>query len=71
MNELDKRARNRFALLNLVRLAGLVLVLAGLAIHYGRIPAPEPAAWVLVAAGLVDFFFGPNFLARKWRTPDA
>jgi hypothetical protein len=71
MNDDDTLARNRFTLLNLVRLAGLAMVLAGIAIHYGRIAAPEPAAWLLVAAGLVDFFFVPNLLARNWRTPDA
>jgi hypothetical protein len=71
MTEADKLARIRFLVLNLVRIAGLAAVLIGIAIHYGRIPAPEPAAWVLVAAGLADFFFVPNLLARNWRTPDA
>jgi hypothetical protein len=71
MNDADKLARTRFLLLNLVRIAGLVAVLIGIAIHYGRIAAPEPAAWILVAVGLVDFFFVPNLLARNWRTPDA
>lgn len=69
MND-DTLARNRFVFLNLVRLVGLVTVLIGIAIHYGRIPAPEPAAWLLVAAGLFDFFAVPNFLARNWRTPE-
>jgi hypothetical protein len=71
VNDTDKLARTRFLLLNLVRIAGLVAVLIGIAIHYGRIPAPEPAAWILVAVGLADFFFVPNLLARNWRTPDA
>jgi hypothetical protein len=70
MNPDNARARNRFMLLNLVRLAGLALVLTGIAIHYGRIAAPEPAAWLLVAAGLADFFFAPNLVARNWRTRD-
>lgn len=71
MNEADKRARNRFALLNLARLIGLASVLVGIAIHYRKLALPEPAAYVFVVLGLIGFFFLPNFLARKWRTPDA
>lgn len=69
MNDDDTVARNRFMLLNLVRVAGLVMVLIGLAIQYGKIPAPELLGYVLMGAGLVDFFFMPKLLARKWRTP--
>lgn len=71
MTEDDKLARNRFLVLNLVRLSGLVAILIGIAIHYGRIPLPQPVAWILVAAGFFEFFFMPNIVARKWRTPDA
>lgn len=71
MSDDDRLARNRFMLLNLVRLVGLAMVLLGIAIHYGKIAAPEPAAWLLVAAGLFDFFAVPSLLARNWRTPDA
>ena len=66
----DKRARDRFILLNLVRLVGLAMVLSGIAIHFRRIDAPEVVAYVLVFAGLIEFFFIPNFVARSWRTPD-
>ena len=70
MNEDDKLARNRLVILNLVRLAGLAMVLIGLAIHYGRIGGPEWVAYLFVAMGLVDFFFMPNIVSRDWRTPD-
>lgn len=69
MNEDDTLARNRFMLLNLARIGGLAMVLIGLAIHYGKIPAPEWAGYLLMAVGLVDFFFLPKLLARKWRNP--
>ena len=70
MTEDDKRARNRFVVLNLVRLAGLVLVLTGIAIRFGKLDAPQWAAVALVVAGLGSYFWGPNFVARNWRTPD-
>lgn len=70
MTDEDKLARNRFAVLNLVRLGGLVLVLTGIAIHYGKIAAPEELAYGLVALGFAEFFFLPNFVARNWRTPE-
>jgi hypothetical protein len=69
MSEDDKLARRRFMLLNLVRLAGLAMVLVAIAIHYGKLSAPEAVAYVLAIVGLADFFFMPNVLARKWRTP--
>lgn len=69
MSEDDKLTRRRFMLLNLVRLGGLAMVLAAIAIHYGKLAAPEAAAYVLAVVGLADFFFMPNVLARNWRTP--
>jgi hypothetical protein len=71
MNDADTLARNRFLMLNLVRLTGLAMVLAGIAVHYGKLDLPEIAGYILVALGFVDFFFLPNLIARKWRTPDA
>ena len=71
MNDQDKLARNRFVVLNLVRLAGLAAVLIGIAIGYGRIAAPEWLAWLLAGAGIAGFFWAPNFVGRDWRTPDA
>ena len=70
MTDDDKLARNRFMLLNLVRLGGLALILLGIAIHYGKIAAPEALAYALVIAGFADFFFVPNILSRNWRTRD-
>ncbi len=69
MNDDEALARSRFMLLNLARLGGLAMVLIGIAIHYGKIPAPELAGYVLMPVGLVTFFFLPKFLASKWRSP--
>ena len=69
MTENDRLARNRLMVLNLVRLGGLALILVGIAVHYGKIAAPEVVAYVLVILGFAEFFFLPNILARNWRTP--
>ncbi|HEY0111963.1 MAG TPA: hypothetical protein VGB59_02295 [Allosphingosinicella sp.] len=63
--------RNRFILVNLVRIGGTVVVLLALAIwqtdllvHGGSI-----IGLPLALAGLVVSFGGPVWLARRWRTP--
>jgi len=66
----DALARQRFVLLNLVRLGGLLMVLAGIGAHQGALPLPQPIALILAALGLFEFFFLPNILARSWRTRD-
>lgn len=70
MNDDENLARTRFMMLNAVRLIGLVLVLFGIAIYMGKVDLPEPVAYVLVALGFFEFFFMPNIVSRKWRTPD-
>ncbi|HSG35404.1 MAG TPA: hypothetical protein VLA37_12780 [Sphingomonadaceae bacterium] len=70
MNEGDKLARNRFWVLNAVRLSGLSLVLLGIAVQYGRLEAPQWVAYALVVTGFVEFFFLPNVIAKSWRTKD-
>jgi hypothetical protein len=67
--ENDDVARNRWALMQAVRLGGGAMALIGLLIISGRIGAPELVGYVLVLFGLLDFFFVPTFLARHWRTP--
>ena len=65
----DDVARNRWMVLQAVRLAGAAMALIGLLIVAGRIGAPEPVGYVLVIVGLLEFFFVPTLLARGWRSP--
>lgn len=65
----DDVARNRFFMINAVRIAGMVTVLIGIAIHYRKIDLPEQAALPLALIGMAGFFFLPRLLASKWRTP--
>lgn len=65
----DETARNRWMAIQAVRLGGAVLVLAGILVRYGTIPAPLPVGIALMAMGLLGFFLVPTLLARRWRTP--
>ena len=64
--EADQRARNRFMVINLVRLSGVAFVLAGIAIIQGVIALPPLVAYVLIGIGLVDTFLVPTLLSRAW-----
>ncbi|CAM4092110.1 hypothetical protein NOLU111490_07135 [Novosphingobium lubricantis] len=64
----------RFAVLQMMRLSGVVLLLLGVLIIAGKAPAflsglPEAAGYALALIGLADFVVVPHMLARRWRTP--
>ncbi|PNU02961.1 hypothetical protein [Novosphingobium guangzhouense] len=61
----------RFAIINLVRIAGVGFIVLGLLMTQGRIlaGAPDWIAYLLIANGLADTFVIPTLLIRKWRTP--
>ena len=69
MTDSDTRARNRFIIIQLVRISGVALVLIGLLVMNGRINLPREAGFVLAAAGLFEAMLAPLLLARKWKTP--
>jgi hypothetical protein len=64
--------RNRFILLNLVRIGGTVIVLIGLLVW--QTDWLREGGWAGVGLpmalfGLLISFGGPQWLAQKWRTP--
>ena len=64
--------RNRFILVNLVRIGGTAIVLLGLYIWHGDSVREGGAVEIglpLALIGLVLSFVGPRHLSRKWRTP--
>lgn len=69
MTDVDTRARNRFILIQLVRISGVAMVLVGLLVMNGRIDWPREAGFALAAAGLFEAMIAPILLARKWKTP--
>jgi hypothetical protein len=68
----EKMWRDRFVMMNLVRIGGTIVVLLGLAIWYGDLLVEGGSMAVglpLAMGGLVVSFGGPQWLSRKWRTP--
>ena len=62
----DEVARNRWAVIQVVRAGGVVMAILGLLTIEGIVPLPEVAGYVLLALGLVEVFLMPTLLARKW-----
>lgn len=63
-------ARQRYIILNALRFSGIALVMLGIAIARGLIDLPWAAGAVIAVIGLLEFFFLPRFIARRWNTGD-
>jgi len=64
--------RNRFIIINLVRIGGTAIVLLGLVIWQSdwlRAGGWPALGLPMALLGLVGSFGGPQWLASKWRTP--
>ena len=63
--------RNRFILLNLTRIGGTVLVLLALVLWQSDmiVEGGHAAGLPIALIGLAISFAGPQYLARRWRTP--
>jgi hypothetical protein len=63
--------RNRFILMNLVRIGGTIVVLLALLL-WQTDTFVAGGSWIgfpLAIAALVVSFFGPKYVAGRWRTP--
>ena len=65
----DEVARGRWMVINVLRLGGVAMVIAGMLGTRQVLEIPLIAAYALIAIGLLDIFLVPLLLARKWRTP--
>lgn len=65
----DEVARNRWLVINVLRIGGVAMVIAGMLGTREVIEIPLMAAYALIGIGLIDIFLVPLLLARKWRTP--
>lgn len=65
----EEQARNRWLVIQVARIGGVVMVVIGLLIADGAIPGPQWAGYGMLVAGLLDVFLVPTMLARKWRSP--
>ena len=55
--------------INVLRLGGVAMVVAGMLGTRQVIAIPMIAAYALIVIGLLDIFLVPLLLARTWRTP--
>ena len=63
-------AAPRFFAIQIARLIGAALVVAGLLTSDGRLTIlPHDAAYAMIVVGLVCFVLLPFYLARRWRSP--
>ena len=71
--QLDAQARNRFVIINLVRIGGTVFTLLALLLWQSDIfiEGGTILGFPLALTGLAISFVAPMKLARRWRTPPA
>ena len=69
----DNVARNRFAVIQLVRIGGTAIALFGVLLWQSDtiVRGGTFLGFPLALIGLAISFGGPQYLARKWRTPPA
>lgn len=66
----EDRAKSRFLVISAMRIAGVAMILLGIAILQGVVTLPEWTAYLLIVLGMVETFLMPQLLARLWRTGD-
>jgi hypothetical protein len=68
----EKTARNRFIIMNVVRVFALAMLMVGVAIT--RFVPYLSVEWIVGAAlavmGLLEFFFLPAIIAKRWKAGD-
>jgi hypothetical protein len=65
----DSIARNRWLLINLARIGGVLLTVLGVLVLAGGVELPRMAGWIALALGLPAAFVLPQLLVRRWRSP--
>lgn len=65
----EAQARNRYMIIQMLRIFGVALVIVGILIVRGKIDLDPMVGYVFIVVGLLDAFGTPLFLARQWRTP--
>jgi membrane protein YdbS with pleckstrin-like domain len=63
-------AQQRLIILSALRFSGIALVMLGFAIVRKVIDLPWAVGAVLAVVGVLEFFFLPRFIARRWNAGD-
>lgn len=59
----------RFWMLQLMRLGGVLLLVGAVLIIAERVPGSKILGYGLLLFGLIEFFWLPAMLARRWKSP--
>lgn len=65
----DDPAKAHFILIQLNRLFGAIMVVAGILGATGTVAMGDWFAYALLVVGVIEFFIVPQILARAWRSP--
>lgn len=68
--EAEARAKGRFMVINAMRVMGVVMILAAIAVFNRALPLPDWAGYLLLVLGMFETFVTPTLLARMWSTND-
>lgn len=68
----QEKARGRHTMLTLLSFGAAFMAAGGAWMLSDRAPAevPDEAGYVVLVLAIVIFFFGPNWLRKKWREED-
>lgn len=64
----EARAKGRFMMINAMRIAGVAMIIAGLAVFNDVLQLPDWAGYMLIVLGMIETFVTPTLLARMWST---
>ena len=62
----ENQAKQRFLFLNALRISGVLFVFLGIAVVRQAIEWPVEVGYLFILLGLVDVFFLPLLMARRW-----
>ena len=66
----EERAAQRFLMMNMARIGGVIVLGAGIAMAREVLPGPYWLGVALAVAGVAAFFFGPPMLVKRWKESD-
>lgn len=67
----EERARARYTFLNMARIGGIAVAIAGIAGTREVIPLPYVVSVTLAVGGVLAFFFAPPLMVKRWKAQDA
>ena len=67
----EEQARRRYTFLNMARIGGIAMAIAGMAGTRDVIPLPYVVSVTLAVVGILAFFFAPPLMVKRWKADDA